>query len=246
MSGRPDPVPTVPPVAARGVFVTVEGVEGAGKTTQVALLAERLRGSGREVLVVREPGGTPLAEEARRLVLDPALDLGAAAELFLMLVARADLVHHVVRPALARGDDGPGGPLRSLDPGVPDRRAGTAGAGRRRGQPHSRRAAWRPTWWWSWTCAPDVGPGAPGGGGQAPRPDGARRRGVPRAGSPRPFVPPPDPASFIWRPTAPAPAVHEALWARAGPPFPPDLFPARGVVERSPRPRKAVCRVAAS
>ena len=58
---------------------------------------------GARSLVVREPGGTPLAEEARRLVLDPALDLGAAAELFLMLVARADLVHHVVRPALARG-----------------------------------------------------------------------------------------------------------------------------------------------
>jgi dTMP kinase len=96
---RPSPDPAV----ARGVFVTVEGVEGAGKTTQVALLAERLRGSGRDVLVVREPGGTPLAEEARRLVLDPALDLGPAAELFLMLLARADLVHHVIRPALARG-----------------------------------------------------------------------------------------------------------------------------------------------
>jgi dTMP kinase len=102
-SGHPDPVTSPSSVAARGVFVTVEGVEGAGKTTQVALLAERLRGAGREVLVVREPGGTPLAEEARRLVLDPALDLGAAAELFLMLLARADLVHHVVGPALARG-----------------------------------------------------------------------------------------------------------------------------------------------
>jgi dTMP kinase len=87
----------------RGVFVTVEGVEGAGKTTQVALLAERLRSAGRAVLVVREPGGTPVAEEARRLALDPALDVGPAAELFLMLVARADLVHHVIRPALALG-----------------------------------------------------------------------------------------------------------------------------------------------
>jgi dTMP kinase len=90
-------------IPARGLFLTVEGVEGAGKTTQVALLAERLRRSGRDVLVVREPGGTPLAEEARRLVLDPALELGAAAELFLILVARADLVQRVVRPALARG-----------------------------------------------------------------------------------------------------------------------------------------------
>ena len=103
MASRQDRTPAGSADTARGVFVTVEGVEGAGKTTQVALLAERLRRSGREPLVVREPGGTPLAEEARRLVLDPALDLDAAAELFLMLVARADLVHHVIGPALARG-----------------------------------------------------------------------------------------------------------------------------------------------
>jgi dTMP kinase len=87
----------------KGLFLTVEGVEGAGKTTQVAMLAERLRRFGREVLVVREPGGTPLAEEARRLFLDPALALDAATELFLVLVARADLVQRVVRPALAGG-----------------------------------------------------------------------------------------------------------------------------------------------
>jgi dTMP kinase len=87
----------------RGRFLTVEGVEGAGKTTQVALLAERLRASGTDVLVVREPGGTPLAEEARRLFLDPSLALDPATELFLVLVARADLVQRVVRPALAAG-----------------------------------------------------------------------------------------------------------------------------------------------
>jgi dTMP kinase len=87
----------------KGLFVSFEGIEGSGKTTQVARLAERLRGLGREVLVVREPGGTPLAEEARRLVLDPAIRPGAAAELFLLLVARADLVERVVRPALERG-----------------------------------------------------------------------------------------------------------------------------------------------
>ena len=90
-------------MASRGLFVTVEGVEGAGKTTQVSRLAARLRGAGRAVLVVREPGGTPLAEEARRLVLDPALEPNAPAELFLMLVARADLVQRVVRPALEEG-----------------------------------------------------------------------------------------------------------------------------------------------
>ncbi len=83
--------------------MTFEGVEGSGKTTQVAQLAERLRGEGHDVLVVREPGGTPLAEEARRLVLDPGLRPSGAAELFLYLVARADLVQQVVRPALERG-----------------------------------------------------------------------------------------------------------------------------------------------
>jgi len=90
-------------VALRGLFVTVEGVEGAGKTTQVSRLAARLREAGRAVLVAREPGGTPLAEEARRLVLDPALEPGPAAELFLILVARADLVRRVIRPALEAG-----------------------------------------------------------------------------------------------------------------------------------------------
>lgn len=79
-------------------------MEGCGKSTQIALLADRLRAEGREVLVVREPGGTPLAEEARRLVLhEPGLMPGPAAELFLYLVARADLVARVVRPALGRG-----------------------------------------------------------------------------------------------------------------------------------------------
>lgn len=87
----------------KGLFVTFEGIEGSGKTTQVAKLAERLRACGREVVVVREPGGTPLAEHARALVLDPALSPGSVAELFLYLVARADLIQRVVRPALERG-----------------------------------------------------------------------------------------------------------------------------------------------
>jgi dTMP kinase len=90
-------------MGARGLFLSVEGIEGSGKSTQVARLAERLRALGREVLVVREPGGTPLAEEARRLALDPALEPGPEVELFLMLVARADLVRRVIGPALERG-----------------------------------------------------------------------------------------------------------------------------------------------
>jgi len=88
---------------SKGLFLSFEGVEGSGKSTQIALLAARLRAEGRDVLVVREPGGTPLAEEARRLVLDPAHRPGSEAELFLMLVARADLVRRVIVPALERG-----------------------------------------------------------------------------------------------------------------------------------------------
>jgi dTMP kinase len=86
-----------------GRFIAFEGVEGAGKSTQVARLAERLRVRGIDPLLVREPGGTPLAEAARDLVLHGKEELPAAAELFLYLVARADLVQRVIRPALASG-----------------------------------------------------------------------------------------------------------------------------------------------
>lgn len=86
-----------------GVFVALEGPEGAGKTTLVSLLAARIRSGGRAVLVAREPGGTDTAEAARRLVLDPAMDWEGAAELFLILTARAELVAKVLGPALATG-----------------------------------------------------------------------------------------------------------------------------------------------
>jgi dTMP kinase len=86
-----------------GLFIAVEGSEGAGKTTLVSLLAARLRSGGRAVLVVREPGGTESAEAARRLVLDPAMDWESAAELFLILAARAELVAKVLEPALRAG-----------------------------------------------------------------------------------------------------------------------------------------------
>ena len=86
-----------------GWFVTFEGGEGSGKSTQVARLAERLRARGLDPLLTREPGGTPLAEGIRALLLDPAHRVGALAEAFLMEAARADLVENVIRPALAAG-----------------------------------------------------------------------------------------------------------------------------------------------
>jgi len=86
-----------------GLFIAVEGPEGAGKTTLAGRLAERIRSTGRDVLVTREPGGTPTSEAARALVLDPALDWTPSGELFLMLTARAELVTRVLRPALAAG-----------------------------------------------------------------------------------------------------------------------------------------------
>jgi dTMP kinase len=86
-----------------GLFVTFEGGEGSGKSTQVARLAARLRARGIEPLLTREPGGTPLAEGVRALLLDPALRPGAMAEVLLMEAARADLVANLVRPALEAG-----------------------------------------------------------------------------------------------------------------------------------------------
>lgn len=86
-----------------GAFIVVEGPEGAGKSTLARTLVERLRGAGHRVEPVREPGGTPVAEAARGVVLDGKHDMAPAAELFLILAARADLVARVIRPRLAEG-----------------------------------------------------------------------------------------------------------------------------------------------
>jgi dTMP kinase len=85
----------------RGKFVTLEGVDGAGKSTHISWIAERLGKGGREVVVTREPGGTPLAEKLRALVLAEPMD--PLSETLLMFAARADHVHKVIRPALERG-----------------------------------------------------------------------------------------------------------------------------------------------
>lgn len=90
-------------MSGAGCFVVLEGPEGAGKSTLARELAERARGAGVTVTPVREPGGTPAGEAARRILLDHAHPVGAQAELFLVLAARAELVTHVIRPALAAG-----------------------------------------------------------------------------------------------------------------------------------------------
>ncbi|MGK2963810.1 MAG: dTMP kinase [Gemmatimonadaceae bacterium] len=86
-----------------GVLIVLEGAEGAGKTTQLALLAARLRAAGSDVLTLREPGGTPLGDSIRGLLLDPAEDITPRAEALLFLASRAQLVETEIDPALARG-----------------------------------------------------------------------------------------------------------------------------------------------
>jgi len=86
-----------------GFFVVLEGPEGSGKSTLLGPLADRMRASKIEPVVVREPGGTRAAEIARQALLDQEHPLGPLAELFFYLAARADLVESVIRPALAAG-----------------------------------------------------------------------------------------------------------------------------------------------
>ena len=89
-----------------GLFVTFAGTEGGGKTTQIALLAGRLRALGRVVRVLREPGGTPIGEEIRHTLKHSQQNhaMTAEAELLLMNASRAQLVREIIRPALAAGE----------------------------------------------------------------------------------------------------------------------------------------------
>lgn len=90
--------------ALKGVFITFEGGEGAGKSTQIARLAEHLRASGREVVTTREPGGTPRAEVLREALLSGAAKPhGPLAEALLFAAARIDHLDALIRPALERG-----------------------------------------------------------------------------------------------------------------------------------------------
>ncbi len=85
------------------MFVSLEGPDGVGKSTQVALLVERLRGMGLDVVQCREPGGTELGERVRGLLLDGDVVLGDRAEALLFAAARAQIVDEAIRPALERG-----------------------------------------------------------------------------------------------------------------------------------------------
>lgn len=87
------------------MFVTFEGLDGSGKSTQAALLHEYLTSSGREAVLTREPGGTPLGEGIREIVLHKAIELTPWAETALFAAARAELVERVIRPSLERGAD---------------------------------------------------------------------------------------------------------------------------------------------
>jgi len=90
-----------PASGPRGRFVTIEGIDGAGKSTQVERIAARWRDAGLEVVRTREPGGTPLAERLRELVLHQPMD--TLTETLLVFAARRDHLREVVEPALARG-----------------------------------------------------------------------------------------------------------------------------------------------
>ena len=89
-------------MASRGLFITFEGIDGAGKSSHIDALADALRAQGRSVVRTREPGGTPLAETLRELFLTQPMD--ALTEALLVFAARRDHIGQVIAPALARGD----------------------------------------------------------------------------------------------------------------------------------------------
>lgn len=88
----------------RGIFITMEGPDGAGKTTQIELLSRYLKEEGYEVLITREPGGTEISEAIRGLLLDPShTEMKPETEMLLYAAARAQLVHEVIGPAIDSG-----------------------------------------------------------------------------------------------------------------------------------------------
>lgn len=94
------PLPTV----QRGRFLTLEGIDGAGKSTHVPFIAEYLQQQGLTVCLTREPGGTVLGEQLRQLLLDPATEVSLKTETLLMFAARQEHLQQRIMPALARGE----------------------------------------------------------------------------------------------------------------------------------------------
>ncbi len=90
------------PSKKRPMFISIEGIDGAGKSTHLAAITAQLQGQGATVCATREPGGTPLAEDLRQMVLNRAMD--PLTEALLVFAARRDHVQQLIRPALARGD----------------------------------------------------------------------------------------------------------------------------------------------
>lgn len=91
---------------SHGYLITLEGGEGAGKTTAAAMIRDWLEAKGREVVMTREPGGTPLAERIRAVLLDPEVKaMSPTTELLLMFAARSENLDRLIRPALAKGQD---------------------------------------------------------------------------------------------------------------------------------------------
>jgi len=86
------------------MFITFEGIEGSGKTTQLNRLADALRARGKNVVLTKEPGGTPLADRIRAILLDSGSVIDPVAELFLFAASRRQNVTEIIRPAIARGD----------------------------------------------------------------------------------------------------------------------------------------------
>ncbi len=87
-----------------GKLIVFEGAEGAGKTTQIRLLSERLAASGISCISLREPGGTPVGDAIRGILLDPEREISAATESLLFMASRAELIAREVRPALQKGE----------------------------------------------------------------------------------------------------------------------------------------------
>lgn len=87
----------------KGKFITFEGVDGAGKSTQIKLIADRLTAEGKAVVLTREPGGTGIAERVRNIVLDVGLQLSVRTEALLFMAARSEHIEQIIKPALMAG-----------------------------------------------------------------------------------------------------------------------------------------------